>query len=85
MRFSTGGVLDTTFGTNGVVKSSISAASPYGGILNALVIDSSGRIIVGGFTTGPYKFLLARYTSAGVLDNTFGSSGYTTHNTRINY
>ena len=78
MRFTTGGVLDTTFGTNGVVKSSISGASPYGGILNALVIDSSGRIIVGGFTTGPYKFLLARYTSAGVLDNTFGSSGYTT-------
>lgn len=44
-----------------------------------VAVDSSDRIIVGGFqhnpSTGSYKMLAARLTTSGNLDTTYGSSG----------
>lgn len=43
---------------------------------SSVALDPSGRILVGGWSRQPFdEPLLLRYTSAGVLDTTFGRSG----------
>lgn len=75
-RYTSVGVLDGTFGSGGVVITMEGTRT----VLNALVIDASGNIIVGGFTNivPSDQFFLARYTSAGVLDASFGTGGVVT-------
>jgi len=63
--------LDNTFGTGGIVTTDISVFNSEG---NSLLIDSNNNILLGG--TANDNFAIARYTSAGVLDTTFGTSGY---------
>lgn len=48
--------------------------------LNALAVQSDGNIIGGGFciVNNVQQFLVARYTSAGILDTTFGTDGIQT-------
>ncbi len=76
-RFTSAGVLDSSFGTGGVVTSTIGTG---GSLINSIAIDGSGRILAGGnsIVGGHGIFTLARYTSAGVLDNTFGTGGVVT-------
>ena len=76
-RYTSAGVLDNTFGTGGVVTTQI--GSSYS-MINSVAVDSTGNIIVGGYSNnGTYNvFTLARYTSAGVLDTTFGAGGVIT-------
>lgn len=75
-RYTTAGVLDTTFGTNGYTTTLIGTNA------NALAldIDSSGNLLVAGAATisGISQFVIARYTSGGILDTTYGpgSVGY---------
>ena len=70
VRLTVAGAVDTTFGTNGSVSlSASSVSSANSGILQA----DSKLIIVGQGSTS--KIGVARYTAAGVLDTTFGSSG----------
>jgi uncharacterized delta-60 repeat protein len=82
-RYNTGGTLDSTFGTSGVVITSFSTAlgNPQ---VNSLAIQPSDGMIVAGGTdfyfvkkTLSYdsEFALARYTTGGSLDTTFGTSG----------
>jgi uncharacterized delta-60 repeat protein/RHS repeat-associated protein len=79
-RYTTGGVLDTTFGTNnsGWVLTPF-VASSKNAVANSVVIQSDGKIVVAGYATntaGNPDFAVARYTSAGVLDtSTFNSGG----------
>jgi uncharacterized delta-60 repeat protein len=81
-RYTTSGQLDTSFGGGkGFVTINVSGklkgkAHPNSDA-NAVAIDGSGRIIVGGWAyNGSHNdFALARYTSAGVLDTTFNSNG----------
>lgn len=76
-RYTTDGALDTTFGTAGKVTTALGsdADTAY-----AVLIQSDGKIIVGGdsnrgsSSTG-VDFALARYTSSGALDGSFGSGG----------
>lgn len=77
-RYSSGGVPDNSYGSNGVAVLSFGAsvATQCGAILvqpdNKTVVTG----YIGGFSGGPYeKFALARFTDAGVLDNTFGTGG----------
>jgi hypothetical protein len=81
VRYTSTGALDGTFGSGGIVTtafpSSLGDDEAFG-----VAVDTSGRIVAVGFTltsTGPstssQDFALARYTSAGVLDSTFGSGG----------
>jgi uncharacterized delta-60 repeat protein len=47
-------------------------------IANALVLQKDGKIVLGGSTTAPTgstKFAAARFTSAGILDTSFGAVG----------
>ncbi len=85
--FGTNGTTTTSFSipVSRVAITSISARS-YG---NILIFQPNGKIILGGFIQYPYEnsnygetsdFALARYTSNGVLDNSFGNAGVVTAN-----
>jgi uncharacterized delta-60 repeat protein len=72
-RFTSGGVLDTTFGDAGVVSFDF-AGSSYA---QAVAIQPDGKIIaLGG--TAPASFALVRYNSDGSLDPSFGYFGRVT-------
>ena len=76
-RYSANGALDTTFGTNGVVKTDISGADDFA---ENLAIDAAGRIIVVGRATSPtiLDVALARYNPDGTLDTSFATNGVLT-------
>jgi uncharacterized delta-60 repeat protein len=80
VRFTRNGIVDSSFGSNGVAR------TIFGGfdIVNSLALQSDGKIIAGGETkvlgggTRPDYFALARYNINGKLDSTFGSDGKVT-------
>ncbi len=86
-RVTTSGILDSTFGTNGiVVNTHYTSAHAY-----LLKIQPNGMILVGGtFKTvaenasGLVSSYLMRYDSSGVLDPAFGSGGIVTASTGTN-
>jgi uncharacterized delta-60 repeat protein len=75
-RYKTGGTLDAGFGTGGAVNTQIDNASEASA---AAIQPSDQKIVVAGYSIaagGTYwRFALARYTPAGILDTTFGSNG----------
>ncbi len=86
-RYNPDGSPDTTFGTNGVVihadaagGGSVPSASHDGG--RAVTTDSSGKILVAGYSTGPNDRDMAiwRYNDNGTLDESFGTNGFVIHN-----
>ena len=68
-RYDTGGILDTTFGTGGIVT------TPGGGA-TSLAIQADGKFLVAGSAGG--NFALVRYNTGGSLDMTFGIAGIST-------
>jgi uncharacterized delta-60 repeat protein len=77
-RYTSAGELDTTFGTNGITVTTFAGISfdPFG-----FAVQKNGGILIGGVattTSGLNKFGMARYTSNGVLDTTFGTNGLVT-------
>jgi uncharacterized delta-60 repeat protein len=81
-RFTSAGVLDTTFGANSAIKGTIvTNFSPpgFGSNINAIALDSSGRIVVGGQATnqnGSVRTMVGRFNSDGTLDTTFNGTGF---------
>ncbi len=73
-RYTAAGSLDTGFGTDGIVTTDINSGSDDYGMAMALRPD--GRIVVAGRSGG--DFVVARYTTAGALDTTFGNGGIVT-------
>src|SRR6266571_241068 len=74
-RYTTAGDLDTTFNGTGKVITPI--GSSYDRAC-AVALQSDGKIVVAGSSynsSSDYDFALARYTTAGALDTTFGSGG----------
>jgi uncharacterized delta-60 repeat protein len=71
------GSLDTTFGTGGIVTTSVGSGDAYA---RALGIQSDGRIVVAGYSYNGsnYDFALMRYNADGSLDKTFGAGGIVT-------
>ena len=72
-RLNADGSPDTSFGTNGAVDSAIGDVAPY-----RVLVDRSGRSIVVGQLFSPATqsdIVLARFTSDGHLDTSFGSGG----------
>jgi uncharacterized delta-60 repeat protein len=68
--------LDPTFGTSGVVTTSVAPASPRA---VRLVAQTDGRIIAAASDTGANTaFVIARYDTNGTLDPTFGVNGLVT-------
>lgn len=81
VRFTQGGELDPTFSGDGRVRTVVG----NGGSARTAEVQPDGRILVAGGADGngaetPYlpRFGLVRYTSDGVLDDTFGEGGIET-------
>jgi uncharacterized delta-60 repeat protein len=73
-RFTANGVLDATFGTDGVATAVTGADFP-----NAFLLQPNGQILMGGFKDGgrhtPGSLSLVRFNSNGALDPNFGTAG----------
>ncbi|MEK7287127.1 MAG: hypothetical protein AAB091_01025, partial [Elusimicrobiota bacterium] len=81
-RYNPDGVLDASFGTNGVFINHNAAGGNGNDAGNAVAIDSSGRIVVAGYSASLANGLdlaLWRLTSSGALDTTFSGDGIYTH------
>ena len=68
---------DSSFGTNGKVL--VAVTTGYDEAFG-IVLQDDGKVLVGGYATnsGQYDFLLLRLTTAGELDQGFGSGGVVT-------
>ena len=85
VRYNTDGTLDSTFGSKGVVTTAFNK-SDFDEVDSVVVQPGDGKILAGGTDiyfdkkTVSYlgRFALARYTTSGSLDATFGSSGMVT-------
>ncbi len=74
VRFTSSGALDTAFGTNGRIITDFDGSSDYA---SSVALQANGKIFVAGSTSklGSSDFAVARYTTSGVLDNSFGEAG----------
>ena len=71
-RYTSTGVLDTTFGTGGLVTTGVQV-DDYG---FSVALQTDGRIVVGGSSNNPTADILAiRYNADGSLDTTFDADG----------
>ncbi len=77
-RYNTDGSLDTSFGNNGVVATPLSQYSSIH--TDALLLQPNGELIVVADTyqSASQQWVLARYTTNGSLDTSFGSQGIAT-------
>lgn len=79
-RLSMDGVLDTAFGTAGILRLSV-PGSTYD-VATAVAVQADGKILVGGYAdvkvkkTTNRKWFLARIQSGGAIDTGFGTNGY---------
>ncbi len=74
IRYNHDGSLDDSFGTSGIVLTSIGLKDDG---IQSIAIQSDNKIIAAGVVldTPDYNFALARYTETGDLDSTFGTNG----------
>jgi uncharacterized delta-60 repeat protein len=74
-RYTSAGVLDTTFGTKGSTITNFSSFTfdPF-----AFALEPNGKILVAGSVSGTDTFGLAQFTANGALDTTFGTDGVAT-------
>jgi uncharacterized delta-60 repeat protein len=80
VRFTTGGTLDQTFGTNGrtvLLRFGEIAGENTSDVLGAITFDANQRILVAGMATvsGDGDFAVARLNAEGRLDTSFGDDG----------
>ncbi len=74
-RYTASGVLDTSFGTGGVTQIDFGSCCQSA---NKVLLQPNGKIITVGYAnteSSDSDFLLARLTSDGLLDSTFGVDG----------
>jgi uncharacterized delta-60 repeat protein len=76
-RYNSNGTLDSFFGTNGKVTTSV---GPIFDSTYALALQPDGKILAGGFSQGTSSadFAVVRYNSNGTLDTAFGTGGIVT-------
>jgi uncharacterized delta-60 repeat protein len=74
-RLMPGGSLDTGFGTNGTTAIDFGALADLAG---GAVLQPDGRIVVAGYTQATEDVAVARLTSGGALDPSFGAGGKAT-------
>ena len=72
-RYNSNGTLDLTFSGDGKLTTDFSLGSD---VLKDLAVQSDGKIVAGGYSTlSNTDFAFARYSSTGVLDNSFSGDG----------
>ncbi len=71
------GTSDTTFGTDGLVETTVLSVNTLP--LKGVVVQADGKIVAVGPAIGPgptsYDFVVLRYNTNGTLDSTFGDAG----------
>lgn len=76
-KYTNAGVLDNSFGTNGIVK--FNDAASINNYYFALALQSDGKILVAGNNrdniTFENTYRIRRYNANGTVDNTFGNNG----------
>jgi uncharacterized delta-60 repeat protein len=84
-RYTSGGVPDPTFSSDGFVFSFLPADAPV--MYNGAASQSDGKLVVAGFvqhkvtgSPGGSDFAIARYNTNGILDNSFDFNGKLTTN-----
>lgn len=76
VRLTADGVLDSSFGTGGIVVTDFTGTAATTGEEAATgALQTDGKIVAAGYCEG--RFMVARYTSSGVLDSTFATGGKT--------
>ncbi len=77
LKFLENGTLDSTFGTAGIARQTITGSSV---MWNGLDVQSDGKIVLAGQTGSSlnYDFLMARLMPNGALDTNFGQAGWQT-------
>jgi uncharacterized delta-60 repeat protein len=81
-RLTTTGLLDDTFGTEGIVSGLGGSLGEYG--VRTLLIQSDGKIVAGGALTG-WGAWIERRDSDGSLDDTFGTGGLLTFEPAVSH
>lgn len=73
VRYTSSGSLDSSFGNNGKVTTSLGGTD----VAYSVVIQSDGKIVVCGATDAgsTYDIVVLRYTALGALDSSFGVGG----------
>ncbi|GMU19495.1 MAG: hypothetical protein AMXMBFR12_06870 [Candidatus Babeliales bacterium] len=71
-RYNTNGTLDGGFGSSGIVTTQVGDCA----FATAVALQADGKIVVAGITEE--SFIVARYTTVGLLDATFNGIGYQT-------
>ena len=78
LRLDTNGFPDNSFGNTGKI---VNAFSANGDQLTSVVLQPDGKMVVVGQSVNTNAdILVARYTLAGLLDNTYGNGGYKFYN-----
>ncbi len=81
VRFTSTGVLDTTFGVDGVATIPVMAVGSSS--FNGIAMQPDGKIVACGYfgeTELWYTLLLVRFQADGTLDGTFSDDGIVRHN-----
>lgn len=74
LRLNTNGTLDTSWGGTGMVETDLTGTWER---ITTLVLQSDGKVIAGGYSgTNVNDLTVARYTTTGTLDTTFGLNGF---------
>ncbi|MBV9957594.1 MAG: hypothetical protein JO360_04200 [Acidobacteria bacterium] len=77
MRLNSDGTLDTSFGSGGIVLTTVNL-SAHG---SRLLVQPDGKILLGGYSyriDTDYDFTIIRYTADGALDTSFNNTGSVT-------
>jgi uncharacterized delta-60 repeat protein len=79
-RYTSSGVLDSTFGNDGKVITAIGSRNDEG---RSVAVQNDGKIVVAGYASktndfADYDFAVVRYTATGTLDSAFGVGGKVT-------
>jgi uncharacterized delta-60 repeat protein len=81
VKLTAGGALNLGFGSGGATVQQVSEHPTNRSVSIRLVQQSTGKIVLGGYAPADAEnhpaFALARFTSAGILDPTFGTNGVT--------
>ena len=86
VRYTSTGALDTGFDTDGKVTTTIGSGNERA---HGVAVLTGGEILAGGLSATPSPsfndFALVRYTSAGALDTTFGTTSGSTKTGKITH